>query len=710
MIAVQPKPRLLYSLSTRPPIPFPVHPSYPIRLPTRDLPSAYLDSLWTSTQSDQISLESFARLLLSLRAQKPPIELEALLRTLIRPLHDFDKRWRSIIPDLLEEEEEVDSKPENRDGLVENEVDMVFEAYEKWEVVENKRLEEEKAKRKAKGKEKARDQDRMDEDEDERLEIDKEDDEIKAEDWLSQREVYETRMQALLLLTILSLPPMAVLPVPQKKGKGRKKKDLERDSATLDPALLLDFLTDRLQIWRVMQSLSTDDDMDGQERGQSEAVAQRDTVQEWWADIVEPLYRNDVAEDVLAHHRIKLFPDASTDSRTKSQAALYEERSLMSLDKSARRRDLRESQAIISESPTMKRLMSMPPRGEKVPGEEVFKIPLPPSRRNGITSANSLAEDAAGATRRPQEPDTIQSRLPRKQERPRPLPRGDSASANLKDMLKRREVSLTKKASVVGVRKPVTKEGQPTREIGRKRKRKSASPQKLNTFSHSTESLTLVPDTPAKPAAKSASFKKPFSRAISLPSFAALGAAFRPGAPDASSARLPFGVPPPPSLPYDRRTEEDWEMSDTSGADEEDWLESRKADFRAKGGRSRDTSGSTEGDEESQSHMDTPKKPARTFSLKHGTSGDVVAESNGEDRPQPSQETLQPAAVKASSLAASSGSGPLWRSRLVKCLVTRMRKSEGSDDADDASTRQVTKLSISKTRYCSRQRPRPSSR
>lgn len=143
------------------------------------------------SRREQISLESFARLLLSLRAQKPPIELEALLRTLIRPLHDFDKRWRSIIPDLLEEEEEVDFKPENRDGLVENEVDMVFEAYEKWEVVENKRLEEEKAKRKAKGKEKARDQDRMDKDEDERLEIDKEDDEVKAEDWLSQREVYE---------------------------------------------------------------------------------------------------------------------------------------------------------------------------------------------------------------------------------------------------------------------------------------------------------------------------------------------------------------------------------------------------------------------------------------------------------------------------------------------------------------------------------------
>ena len=98
-----------------------------------------------------------------------------------------------------------------------------------------------------------------------------------------------TRLQALLLLTLLSLPPNPDPPTPKKKGKGRKKKDPERDSATLDPALLLDFLTDRLQIWRVMQDISLDDELDSQDRSKKEVVETKDTVQEWWSDLVEPL-------------------------------------------------------------------------------------------------------------------------------------------------------------------------------------------------------------------------------------------------------------------------------------------------------------------------------------------------------------------------------------------------------------------------------------
>ncbi|GAA5971964.1 hypothetical protein JCM3765_005581 [Sporobolomyces pararoseus] len=616
------KPKLLYSLSTRPPIPFPVRPTYSISLPTRDLSSAYLESLWSSTQSDQISLESFARLLLSLRAQKPPTELATLLRSLIRPLHDFDKRWRNIIPDLLEaEEEDEGASSTKRDDLMEKEQELIVKAYEKWEISESKRLEEEKAKKKAKGKEKARDQDRMMEDEHEHDQED-DDEEVRAENWVSEREVYETRLQALLLLTLLSLPLPSIPSSPslqKKKGKGRKKKDPERDSTTLDPALLLDFLTDRLQIWRVMQGLSVDEDSDDQDRNKTEVVETRDTVQEWWADIVEPLYRNvGVSSEILLHHRVKLFPDAPNDSNSNSQNAFYEERSLMSLDRSARRRDLIESQAIIAESPTMKRLMSFSSLGgggEKAKGQETFKIP-PPPRRIGSTTSNPQPDDLSDSTKTSQDSgdSTTRPRLPRKQERPRPLPRGDSATANMKDMLKRREVSLARKPSVTGVKKKKGKnEGESSQEIGRKRKRKSASPQKLSASSRSTETLTLVPDTPAKPQSKSASFKKPFSRAISLPSFAALGAAVRPGASDPSSIPLPFGIPPPPVLPGDRRDEMDWEFASIRGGvpgseDEDSWLVSRKEDFRAKGGRSRNTSGSTEGDDDSMSLMDTPKK------------------------------------------------------------------------------------------------------
>lgn len=60
-------------------------------------------------------------------------------------------------------------------------------------------------------------------------------------------------------------------------------------------------------------------------------------------------------------------------------------------------------------------------------------------------------------------------------------------------------------------------------------------------ISRGTSQTLFVPDTPLKP-------REPFARTQSLPSFAALGAAFRPGSTD------PFqeaGLPPPPVLPGD---------------------------------------------------------------------------------------------------------------------------------------------------------------
>ncbi|GAA5821376.1 hypothetical protein JCM10212_003801 [Sporobolomyces blumeae] len=626
--AVAVKPRLVYSLPTRPPIPFPVHPSYPIRVPTRDLGTAYLDSLWTSNQADQVSLESFARLVLALRAQEPPDELARLLRSLVRPLHDFDRRWRSQIPDLLEADDEDDGRDESgktgagSDGIDQVERDLLFDAYERWEVEEAKRVEAANARKKAKGKEKASDQDAMDHDQ---AADENEEDETDAVDpgrWVTQREIYETRLQALLLLALLSISSTIDATQTMRKGRGRKKKDPERDSATLDPALLLDFLTDRLQIWRVMQSISYEDTEDKNDREKREVVEQRDTVQEWWADVVEPLFRQHLPLDVLAHHRVKLFPESSMDPAATSTAAQYEERSLMSLDKSARRRDLKESRSIIAESPTMKRLMSKSLAGRTKHREsDVFKVPLPPNKRSSSRTADTESQNWAETSVDPAPGDSTSRTRPRKQERPRPLPRGDSATASMRDMLKRREVSLARKTSTTGVKKKggEKKDGEGA-ELGRKRKRKSASPQKLGPSSRAAETVTLVPDTPAKPVAKAPSFKKPFSRAVSLPSFAALGAAFRPGARDPDSVPLPFGIPPPPVLPGDRMQDDmDWNVSSSSasrhrGPDEEDgWLESREQDWHAKGGRQRHTSGSTEDEEmddgqQAASLLETPKK------------------------------------------------------------------------------------------------------
>lgn len=93
-----------------------------------------------------------------------------------------------------------------------------------------------------------------------------------------------TQLQSLLLLTLISLSP-----IPTKSPlKVKKKKDPERHAATLDPELLLDFLTDRLQIWRLMKDVQGLGGLSVPADGGLER--ERDKVQEWWEDIVEVLY------------------------------------------------------------------------------------------------------------------------------------------------------------------------------------------------------------------------------------------------------------------------------------------------------------------------------------------------------------------------------------------------------------------------------------
>lgn len=116
-----------------------------------------------------------------------------------------------------------------------------------------------------------------------------------------------TRLQALLLFTLLALPVTFQPDVPKK---GRKKKNPEHFADTLDAAMLLDFLTDRLQIWRVMQDvgdLAFASDVplvEKEAKVKFVPLEERDAVQVWWADIVEPLC---VSSALSAFE--SLFPD-----------------------------------------------------------------------------------------------------------------------------------------------------------------------------------------------------------------------------------------------------------------------------------------------------------------------------------------------------------------------------------------------------------------
>ncbi|GAA5913964.1 hypothetical protein JCM8208_007012 [Rhodotorula glutinis] len=589
------KPPLLYSLPLHPPIPFPLHPTYPVQLPTRDLRQAYLDTLWpldaAVNQSEQARLESFARLLLTLLTERAPPALNTLVRDLVLPLQDFDKRWRSQLPPLVEDPDSDD----HEDGCVPagvsaDEARRARDDYERWAVDEKVRLEakRDEDERRRKGKQRAVDQDAAagpegehDEDPSAPKPV-----VVRPSRWLGDKELLETRLQALLLFTLLALPTTFQPDVPKK---GRKKKNPEHFPDTLDADMLLDFLTDRMQIWRVMQDVSDLAFAADVPLVEKEAkvkfvpVEERDAVQVWWADVVEPLFRTRIDASVLSHHRLKLFPAATSQAdrlaqRLEPAPSPFKARSLLSLEKSARRREVREGERRVAESPTMKRLMSMSgltgkaqerdagraatlaasatataSASSRALGEQdgdVFKLPSKPSRR----------QDALDDAVAPVAPVAPRPRLPRKQERPRPLHRGDSSSAGIPDALKRRVVSLGKQAgsrTKSGIGAPLVK-GQDGDGDGHKRKRKSLSPKKLTSSERAAHTLTLVPDTPDKAAAaasSAASFRNPFHRTGSVPSFAALGAAFRAGAADGPP--LPFSLPPPPR-PGSDKDQMDW--------------------------------------------------------------------------------------------------------------------------------------------------------
>ncbi|TKA54618.1 hypothetical protein B0A53_03025 [Rhodotorula sp. CCFEE 5036] len=565
------KPRLLYALPTAPPIPFAARPTYPIRLPSRDLGEAYRATLWPGAEQTDVqqlaALEAFARLLISLLHDKTPADFNALIRQQVLPLQSFDKRWRSEIPATLDEPE-ISSPSQADDG----ERSTILRNYKLWTVAELRRLEEERKRRAKKGKERATDPESEsqpghsrghDQDEDETGPL-----EVKPDKWIEAKELLETRLQALLLLGLLSLP-ITFQPERPKKGK-KKKRAPELFAETLDPAMLLDFQTDRLQIWRVMQdvaepnvaAIASGEQATAKEKEMKQIAVQRDVVQDWWADVVEPNFRTRVDATTLSHHRIKLFPASTSQADRLAQRLApapspFKARSLLSLEKSARKREAKEGEKRVAESPTMKRLLRGAPSAAGQAGGDIFKVP---SSRAGRKDSQTAEDSQAG--KRDSQSSMVKSRPVIKSERSRPLPRGDS-TAGATDVLQRRVVSLGKRtrpkqatagasqAAAPAMGTVVLPDDDTTTEIVmRKRKRKSLSPKKLDPSARSSRDLILAPDTPVKASApSSASFRNPFSRAPSLPSFAALGVAFRAGAAPPDDTFSSFRLPSPPPVP-----------------------------------------------------------------------------------------------------------------------------------------------------------------
>jgi hypothetical protein len=274
----------------------------------------------------------------------------------------------------------------------------------------------------------------------------------------------------------------------------------------LDPQLLLDFLTDRLQIWRVMQDVSDFGLADDPNRKETKAEEEYDEVQQWWSGVVETQsvkvrqqgstfqlilrelslrsFSTLLPAAILGHHRAKLFPAASaTDAlsqRLVPAPSPFKDRSLMSLDRSARRKE-RESQQLVAQSPTMKRLIGK--SNSTLPGpsdHDIFKVPsLPTKKHAAMTSMQREAARVSATLSSTGQERTQQP--PRKQERPQPLARAPSLPGSSKGLFNRREVSLSRRSSGLGLKKRLRAEAEskepPAIEKEKEpRRRKSASP------------------------------------------------------------------------------------------------------------------------------------------------------------------------------------------------------------------------------------------
>ncbi|KAM0755743.1 hypothetical protein T439DRAFT_376047 [Meredithblackwellia eburnea MCA 4105] len=718
---------LRWSLDSSCPIPWPTNPSYPILPPTPDLKlvkQAYHRELYSSSVGSSLkSLDSFARLLISLivahsHSNDANINLQSHLRSIILPLHDLNHKYSQLVQSTLQsppgEERSSDHLPQVP-GLEEHKLDPDEELAlrTKWIAWDQERNNRKSATAstsaaalvKGKGTEQVGESD--EEARDQSDEVDKPaswtvEDEGTLSSWIAALELFETRLQCLVLLALLSLPPPRPPPPEEesdpldpnnpeakkkkkkeKREKKRKNRDRERDPTTLDPELLLDFLTDRLQIWRVtreFEGLGTassnlqggadgGNSKNGSGLAEGKVELEKDEVHLWWEDVVEPLFSPRLATEVLAPHRLKLFPASSfTESlstRLEPAPSPFKrktvdffpstkvvdpgpwptDRSLLSLDKSATRRRTQQAEMRVAESPTMKRLLGigrlgaggsgggksfgwdaggaggsqMLGGGENVgeaeeEGEDgaFFKIPTMPAKNKGkssttaaIASTSTLpvapssldfaaAIDLSNTTTsreplsaRPIKPRSTTSREKESSNDSRKQPRSRGSASNTAGAgglrrvgrasstgpaaLNRREVNLARPAGAVArarnavassSKAPAVAKGMGLVAGGEAKcgtKRKSVSPRKLPTASGialepSLEPFTLVPDTPVrKRPAHSTSNSNPFfqghghsqtqSHSQPIPSFAALGAAFRPG------AAAPVGFPQPSTAP-----------------------------------------------------------------------------------------------------------------------------------------------------------------
>lgn len=92
-------------------------------------------------------MDAFTRLLLSHASDPPSSSLPPLLRTLILPLHDFDHKWRTIVPAIINPTPpEIKEKDLSRVKLTQRERDGLQAFFVAWKIKAEEKLKSDKSK------------------------------------------------------------------------------------------------------------------------------------------------------------------------------------------------------------------------------------------------------------------------------------------------------------------------------------------------------------------------------------------------------------------------------------------------------------------------------------------------------------------------------------------------------------------------------------
>ncbi|GAA94390.1 uncharacterized protein L969DRAFT_19444 [Mixia osmundae IAM 14324] len=433
--------------------------------PVPAMPAAVSDVDWLRreyerciTSSDAQTMKQYAEGLRkrSSRAQRASEDQHALVGFLyatIMPVETLDKRWRTEMPQLVDELE--GAQEEQLSSLAaDTEAHYIYQAMKRYKppAQASQSASTHTATRWTNSQ---------------------------KHQWIKSLATNEAELQILLLLEKLVCDPF-----PQGPRASSASPNKSRTRAHLDPERTIDMLVERLALQQVMSSIGTSDEFSQtvSESPFDDSALPLDPIQQFWQSCVEGNYSGLIADELLASCRERLFPSSPDDIFATSPVKQPVE------DVARLARSVDEARRSSSTTATGSLALS-----------KVF-----------TASESQTSAMIATGDNRPGLKDLLHADSIFSKQHARTFARSTSGGITSRNLFRNREVQVGVKSQP----KVQAKKGISSKQM-------QANKRKLSSPKRAVSSETLVLATPAK--------NQGLSRAMSMPSFAELGAAFRLG-------------------------------------------------------------------------------------------------------------------------------------------------------------------------------------